>query len=61
MTHTHAIKRLLEHGELTWSELMEITGWSFNSLRSAIARLMEAGAVEKAPIAPRRNVYRLAA
>lgn len=60
MSHTYAITRLLEHGDLTWGELMEITGWSFNSLRSAMTRLMESGKVKKAPVAPRRNVYRLA-
>jgi DNA-binding HxlR family transcriptional regulator len=61
MSRTHCIRRLLEHGELTWGDLMAITGWSFNQLRGAMDRLMEAGVVQKEPIAPHRNIYRLTA
>jgi hypothetical protein len=60
MTRTHVIRELLNHGNLTWGELMEITGWTYNQLRGAMARLLDYGDVVKEPIAPRRNIYRLA-
>lgn len=60
MSRTYCLRRLLEHGALTWGQLMEITGWSFNQLRGAMDRLMEAGVVEKEPAGPHRNTYRLA-
>ena len=41
MTHTHALARLLEHGPLTMAELRAITGWPYNAIRSALARLIE--------------------
>lgn len=61
MTRTYCLKRLLEHGELTWGELMAITGWRFAQLRGAMERLLETGLVEKEQIAPHRNIYRLVA
>lgn len=59
MTRRHAAKRLLEHGPLTWGELMEITGWSYNALRGAMSALMEMGTVVAEPHEGRLNVYRL--
>jgi transcription initiation factor IIE alpha subunit len=41
MTRSYALKRLLEHGALTRREIVTITGWSENAVRSAIERLME--------------------
>lgn len=61
MTRPYCIRRLLEHGELTWTELMAITGWRFNQLKGAMEKLLEAGVVEKESIGPHRNIYRLAA
>lgn len=60
MSRTYCLRRLLEHGELTWGQLMEITGWSFNELRGAMTRLLDAGTVEKQTAGPHRNAYRLA-
>ena len=59
MTHTYAARRLLEHGPLTMAEFMEITGWSWNSARSALNRLMERGEVYAEKI-NRNRIYRLA-
>lgn len=60
MTRTHALRCLLEHGPLTWSELREITGWPEGSLKSAVARLLEYGSLDVVPMGRHRNVYRLA-
>jgi hypothetical protein len=60
MSRTHAARRLLEHGPLTFGELLEITGWPLGSLKCAIARLMERGEVVPEHCGPHRNVYRLA-
>jgi hypothetical protein len=60
MTRRHAAKRLLEHGPLTWGELMAITGWSYNTLRGAMCALMEQGDVVAEPYEGRLNIYRLA-
>lgn len=60
MTRTHALRGLLEHGPLTWSELLEITGWPVGSLKCAIARLVEYGSIEVEACGCRRNLYRLA-
>jgi predicted transcriptional regulator len=59
MTRTYCLKRLLEHGELTWADLMSITGWRFNVLKCAMEKLLEAEVVKKERISPHRNVYRL--
>lgn len=59
MTHTYALVRLLEHGPLTMAELIEITRWSWNAVRSALGRLIEAGRVRAVPVGNRRNAYAL--
>lgn len=61
MTRAHAMRRLLEHGPLTWGELLEITGWSYDQLRCVVAWLMQQGAVIAEACGPRRNLYRLSA
>ena len=61
MSRTYCIRRLLEHGDLTWGDLMAITGWTFNQLKSAMEKLMESGKVSKQSIGPHRNIYKLAA
>lgn len=60
MTRPYCLRRLLQHGELTWGDLMSITGWTYNQLRGAMAKLMEEGVVETTQSGPHRNVYRLA-
>lgn len=56
MTRTYALKRLLEHGALTRPEIVAITGWSENAVRSAIARLMEYQLIRRTK-RQRRSVY----
>ncbi len=46
MTRTYALKKLLEHGELTRRELREITGWTDKQLCSAINYLTDLGKIE---------------
>lgn len=61
MTRSHCLRRLLEHGALTWCDLLAITGWKYNELRGVMYRMLDAGIVRKEPAGPRRNLYRLAA
>lgn len=61
MTRTYAAKRLLEHGPLTLREFMEITGWQYESARTALDLLIQAGvAIFYSEMGCRRNLYRLA-
>jgi hypothetical protein len=46
MTRTYALCRLLEHGPLTWREVLEVTGWSYGVVKSAIWRAMQYGWIE---------------
>ena len=39
MNRPYALKRLLEHGELSYQEMREITGWSADELRKAFDQL----------------------
>ena len=62
MTRTYAAKRLLEHGPLTGSEFLEITGWPSESAWSALRSLVETGiAVRYYEAGTHRYIYRLAA
>ena len=49
MTRTHALQMLLEHGPLTWTEILEVTGWRTKIAASALRRLCHAGAVIRVP------------
>jgi transcription initiation factor IIE alpha subunit len=49
MTRTYALKRLLEHGELTSKEMLEITGWTYKQVWATIQRLQETELVRKYP------------
>jgi predicted transcriptional regulator len=60
MTRTYTAKRLLEHGPLTWRELLEITGWRESVLKGAIQNLIDTELVVAEKASARRNVYRLA-
>lgn len=59
MTKTYALKRLLEHGELRFREIVEITGWKPSEAWSAIQCLMRKEIVSSDGIY-QRTVYRLA-
>jgi predicted transcriptional regulator len=61
MTRTYTAKRLLEHGPLTWRELLVITGWRESVLKGAIQNLIDTELVVAEKASARRNVYRLAA
>lgn len=62
MTRPYALRRLLEHGPLTFREIVEITGWTWRIAWLAVERLLQ-----RDEIAPstrpgcRRRVYKLAA
>lgn len=45
MTRTYAAKRLLEHGPLTFGELVTITGWSYAQVSSALGALDKSGVI----------------
>lgn len=59
MTRNYALKRLLEHGGLTRSELVTFTGWSDSAVRSAITRLCEKGEIVRV-VRHGRSVYEVA-
>lgn len=58
MTRTYALKRLLEHGGLTYGQINAITGWPRRSVDAAIRRLQEAGLLTQHG-RPMRYVYSL--
>lgn len=58
MTRTYALKRLLEHGELRFREIVEITGWDAVEAWSAVNVLKISGLVTASGI-QKRTVYRL--
>jgi DNA-binding IclR family transcriptional regulator len=45
MTKAHAIRKLLEHGPLAISEIIEITGWPAKQARRAVYGLSEWGQI----------------
>lgn len=49
MTKTYALKRLLEHGELSSKEIEEITCWTTKQVWYAIGRLTKSNIVRKYP------------
>ena len=49
MTRTYALKRLLEHGELSSKEIEEITLWTTKQVWYAITRLQKLNIVRKYP------------
>lgn len=49
MTHTYALKRLLEHGSLTRAEMFEITGWKGNIVDSVLQNMLIYGIVQSLP------------
>ena len=47
MTRTYALKRLLEHGELSSKEIEEITCWTKKQVWSTITALQKTNIVRK--------------
>jgi predicted ArsR family transcriptional regulator len=45
MSRTHTLRKLLRHGPLRLSEIVAITGWSYNVARHTLAQLRSAGLV----------------
>ena len=45
MKRTYACARLLEHGALCLPELVEITGWTVNSVKASLLNLQMTGHV----------------
>ena len=54
MQHTHALKRLLEHGALNVRELLAITGWRGEVVSSTLQVLCSTGVAQSALIDGRR-------
>ncbi len=46
MTRSYAAKRLLEHGPLTFRELVTITGWTSSQVSRAIDALDKCGLIK---------------
>jgi DNA-binding transcriptional regulator GbsR (MarR family) len=62
MVKTYALKRLLEHGPLTFSEIVEITGWPYKSVSSVVCRMMDQDILcTICEIGKSRRMYTLAA
>jgi DNA-binding transcriptional regulator GbsR (MarR family) len=49
MTHTYALKRLLEHGELSISEMFEITGWKKKQVSRTVEYLQKQKIIRRYP------------
>jgi len=49
MTKTYALKRLLEHGELSSKEIEEITFWTTKQVWATLQRLQKTEVVRKYP------------
>lgn len=61
MTRTYAAKRLLEHGPLTFSQLVEITGWKSRQVESTIYAMVDQGDLcTLSELGTRRRLYSLA-
>ena len=49
MTRVYALKKLLEHGELSSKEIEEITRWNTKQVWASIQRLQKTNIVRKYP------------
>jgi transcription initiation factor IIE alpha subunit len=49
MTRVYALKKLLEHGELSSKEIKEITCWNTKQVWASIQRLQKTHTVRKYP------------
>jgi DNA-binding MarR family transcriptional regulator len=62
VTRTYAVRRLLEHGPLTFAELLDITSWPQWGVEQALESLEKRGFVRRFHVPGcHRNVYRLTA
>jgi len=61
MTRTYCAIQLLKHGEMTFSEFVEITGWTVRQCRRAIEKLQKAGQIFTSSKLGGRSVYSLVA
>jgi len=60
MTRTYAAKRLLEHGPLTFSEFVEITGWTTRQVEWVVYAMLDQGLIHHtSEIGCRRRLYAL--
>ena len=55
MTRTHAAKRLLEHGPLTFADFLRITGWRKSIANNALGRLRRWGVCRLVNLGGRRH------
>ena len=61
MCRTYAAKRLLEHGPLTFAEMLEITGWNFKQVDHTLQTLLKQGIAKRIELTRSgRYVYGLA-
>ena len=59
MTRTYALKRLLEHGALTPTQMRQITGWTIKQVHGTLDQLLSTGLVTMARARfARDNLYR---
>lgn len=49
MTRTYALKRLLEHGQLTVKQMIEITGWQPKQVWGTIEQLKKTQTIRRLP------------
>jgi hypothetical protein len=49
MTKTYALKRLLEHGELSAKQMIEITGWTHRQVWGCLQQLQKTQVVRRYP------------
>jgi hypothetical protein len=49
MTKTYALKRLLEHGELSAKQMIEITGWTHRQVWGSLQQLQKTQIVRRYP------------
>lgn len=59
MTRQHATIQLLRHGELTFREFVDITGWTVRQCRRVIEKLRGAGHVVTSSQRAGLSVYSL--
>lgn len=45
MTRTYALKRLLEHGAMSWGDLRDCTRWTGSALSKTLQQCMASGVV----------------
>lgn len=60
MPKTYAAKRLLEHGPLSFAEMLEITGWKYRQLDGAVRSMLKTQVIRAVHVPGcHRSVYEL--